>query len=119
MNPVTFDQLVQKLKVGAVFHNNSSNEKRQISVDQQLFITLVQMGTYRNGASLSKIGSFCRIGKGTVDLITQSAITAIISSNLCSINVQWPVYYGKKNCKKMDRKSSSSLRMAKWHLYNR
>lgn len=34
-----------------------------------------------NKASLSKIIAFYRIGKGTVDLITQRIITAITSSN--------------------------------------
>lgn len=44
MNPATFDQLVRKLEWEAVFHNNSSNEERQIPVDQQLFTTLIQIG---------------------------------------------------------------------------
>lgn len=99
MNPATVDQLVQKLEGEAVFHNNSSNEERQIPVDQQLFTTLIRMGTYGNGASLSKIGSFCGMGKGTVDLITRRVITAITSSNLRSTHDRWPAHHEKEAAK--------------------
>ena len=88
MNPAIFDELVRKLEGEAVFHNNSSNGENQIPVDQQLFTTLIRMGTYGNGASLSKIGAFCWMGKGTVDLITRRVITAITSSHLRTTHVR-------------------------------
>ena len=81
MDPSTFDQLVLKLEADDVFHNNSNGEG-QISIDQKVLTTLIQMGTYRNGAFLSKIAAFCGIGKGTVDLITRRVITANTNSNL-------------------------------------
>lgn len=41
MNLAIFDELVWKLKKESIFHNNSSNQKQQILMDQLLFITLI------------------------------------------------------------------------------
>lgn len=99
MDPSTFDQLVLKLETDDVFHNDSSNGESQISVDQQLLTTLIRMGTYGNGASLSKIAAFFGIGKGTVDLIIRRVITAITNSNLRSLYVRWPASQEKETAK--------------------
>ena len=111
MNPATFDELVRKLEGEPLFHNNSSNQGQQIPVDQQLFTTLIRMGTYGNGASLSKIGLFCGMEKGTVDLITRRVITAITSSHLHTIHIRWPAQNEKEAAKEW---AQDQIQVSKW-----
>lgn len=38
------DELIQKLIKEIVFYNNFNNREKQISINQQLFTTLIQIG---------------------------------------------------------------------------
>ena len=85
MSSDAFDLLVQTLEIQPIFDKNSINS--QISVDQQVLITLIRLENYRNGASLNKIVGLYGVVHGTVDLITRRVIKAIQSSNMRSRHI--------------------------------
>ena len=100
MSLYLFGLLVQQLEIQPVFSNNSNNGESQILVERQLLTTLIRMGSYRNAASLAKIGDLCRMGKGTVDKVCRQVLTAIQSGILRTTNVRWPVGAEREEAKK-------------------
>ncbi|CAG8624168.1 3103_t:CDS:2 [Acaulospora colombiana] len=75
----TFNLLANILQDHPVFYNQSTNG--QISVEEQVAITLYHLGHCGNGVSLTKIGNWAGCGHGTIHLITQRVLTAIYDSS--------------------------------------
>ncbi len=71
MSLYLFGLLVQQLEIQPVFSQDLNKNESLIPVKQQVFITLICIGTYKNGASLAKIGDLYRMRKGTVDKVCQ------------------------------------------------
>jgi hypothetical protein len=76
VSPATFDRMVQTLKNDPVFSNNSPNA--QISVEQQVAVTLYRFGHDGNAAGLQGVANWAGLGKGTIHLITRRVMTAIL-----------------------------------------
>lgn len=69
-------------------------------MNKQLLATLIHMKTYRNAASLTKIGHLWGIRKSIIDKVYYWVIKAIQASNLHTTYITWPAKAKKKNAKR-------------------
>ncbi|KAF8220344.1 hypothetical protein L208DRAFT_1334337 [Tricholoma matsutake] len=72
VTPLTFDVLVTRLQNDIIFGNNSSHP--QMSVEEQLAITLFCFGHDGNAASVQSVANWAGVGKGTVLLVTPAIL---------------------------------------------
>lgn len=76
VNPTTFDRLVERIEDDPVFSNNSNNPQQP--VEEQLAIVLYRFGHNGNAASLTKVGFWAGVAHGSVPLITNRVMTALL-----------------------------------------
>ena len=86
MSQASFDALVLELESADVFHNQSNNT--QMPVEKQVPNALKRFDAYRNGMSLHNVAEWAEIGYGTVDLITQKVIIAVLDTNLIARHIR-------------------------------
>lgn len=86
MTLASFDPLISELKRTDVFHNQSNNT--EMPVERQVLIALKRFGIYGNGISLHDVVEWAGIGYGTVDLITQRVIIAVLDTNLRACHIR-------------------------------
>ncbi|KIK79249.1 hypothetical protein PAXRUDRAFT_16432 [Paxillus rubicundulus Ve08.2h10] len=97
VTPSTFDQLVAKLSLDPVFHNNGSYEQQPVEI--QLAVTLYQFGHYGNAAGHSSVACWAGLGHGTVSLMTSRVTTAILRPQFMSSTVRFPTAEEKEAAK--------------------
>ena len=97
VNPATFDRLVARLLDDPVFSNDSDNA--QISVEEQVAITLYRFGHYGNAAGLQKVAQWAGCGKGTVDLVTRRVMTAVLRPDFLKEAIRLPTLAEKEKAK--------------------
>jgi transposase len=90
-----FQEILRNIKNHPVFTNNAFN--KQLSIYDQLSITLYRFGRYGNGASTRDIASHFGLGEGTLNLCTNRVIEAII--DLAPRYLQWYSPSEKENTK--------------------
>ena len=93
-----FDAIVTAIELDPVFQNNSNNV--QTSVEEQLAITLYHFGHNGNTTSLQSIANWAAVGKGTVLLVTQWAMTEILRAEFMDEAICFPTSEEKKAAKK-------------------
>ncbi|TBU54356.1 hypothetical protein BD310DRAFT_828267, partial [Dichomitus squalens] len=104
VNPATFDRLVARLQGDAVFSNDSENA--QISVEEQVAITLYRFGHFGNAAGLQKVAEWAGYGKGTVDLVTRRVMTAVLRPDFLAEAICLPTQEEKEKAKAWVEKHS-------------
>lgn len=67
---------------------------------RQILIALKRFGAYENSISLDDIVEWAEIGYGTVRLITQKVIIAVLDTNLRACHIRWPIGQEKEVAKK-------------------
>jgi hypothetical protein len=77
VTPLVFSTILQLIENHHIFFNHSNNG--QTSVEQQLVVTLYQMGHYGNAASVEDITQIAGCSEGSVDSYTDRCFTAIES----------------------------------------
>lgn len=77
VTPLVFQTILTLIEQHPIFTNNSNNS--QTSVEQQLAITLFQMGQYGNGASIEDIAWQAGCAEGSVENYTDRCFAAIES----------------------------------------
>jgi hypothetical protein len=87
MSPDCFDHLITSIQHHPVFHNNSNHV--QMSVEEQLAITLYHFGHYGNAASTMKVALWAGIGYGTVKLVTMRVMTAVCDQRFHKATMPW------------------------------
>ncbi len=97
VNPYTFDRLVARLVDDPVFSNNSENA--QMSVEEQVAITLYWFGHFGNGAGLQEVANWAGCGKGTVDLVTRRVMTAVLRPEFLAETIRHPTAEEKEKAK--------------------
>ena len=75
VTPLVFQTILTLIEQHPIFTNNSNNS--QMSVEQQLAITLFQMGQYGNGASIEDIARQAGCAEGSVENYTDRCFAAI------------------------------------------
>lgn len=98
VSPATFDTIIAKISDDEVFTNNSNNA--QMPLDEQLAITLFRFGHDGNAASLQAVANWAGVGKGTVVLVTQRVMTALLRPLFMEEAVQFPTPDEKEHAKK-------------------
>jgi hypothetical protein len=88
ITPYTFDALVLRIQNDPVFLNNSHCE--QIPVPQQLALTLYRLGHDGNGANMRQVSAWSGFGHGTISLVTNRVIEALLRQDLIAESVRWP-----------------------------
>ncbi len=88
VSPSTFDKLVGEIEEDLVFSNNSQNE--QIPISHQLAVTLFRFGHSGNAESIKRVADWSGYGKGTVLLITQRVLTALLRRDFLDKAVRPP-----------------------------
>ncbi|KZT66679.1 hypothetical protein DAEQUDRAFT_674563 [Daedalea quercina L-15889] len=76
MPPYAFDDILNKIKDNAVFHNNSNNA--QMDVDRQLAIWLYRAGRYGPGAVVDEIAETTGVSIGSVYNCSRRCIVALL-----------------------------------------
>ena len=89
VTPYTFDRLVTTVQDDPIFANNSNCP--QIPVENQVAIVLYQFGRFGNGVSLLDVANWAGVGEGTVSLITERVLTALLCPALMKLAVDMPV----------------------------
>lgn len=112
INPVTFDHLVVRLQDDPVFSNNSGNS--QISVEEQVAITLYRFGHFGNAASLQSVADWAGYGKGTINLVTRRIMTALLRPDFVSETVRYPTPEEKEQAKAWVEKHSCAAWRDGW-----
>ncbi|KAF5359914.1 hypothetical protein D9758_013965 [Tetrapyrgos nigripes] len=97
VSPYTLDCLVTRIQDSRVFTNNSRNA--QMSVEDQLAITLYCFGHYGNAAGLDEVGRWAGVGKGTVLLVTKRVLAAVLAPDMITENLRMPTEEEKKQAK--------------------
>ncbi|TFY54301.1 hypothetical protein EVG20_g9761 [Dentipellis fragilis] len=97
VTPYTFDHLVAELRDDPIFSNNSNC--LQIPVDHQVALVLYRFGRYGNGASHADVAAWAGVGEGTVTLVTQQVITALLHRSFMKKAVQFPTAEEKEAAK--------------------
>jgi len=72
-----FRFILNQIQDRQVFMNRSFN--KQLPVQDQLSVALYRFGRYGNGASVRDVSAHFGLGEGTVDLVTNRVIDAIMS----------------------------------------
>ena len=88
VTPLTFNAIVAVISQDPIFQNNSNNT--QTPVEEQLAITLYWFGHDGNAASLQSIANWAGSGKGTVLLVTQWVMAAILRTEFMDEAVHFP-----------------------------
>lgn len=104
ISPYTFDCLVRRIENDVAFTNRGNNG--QMSVENQLAITLYRFGHYGNAAGLSKVARWAGVGKGTVLLTTKRVMTALLCPDFVKENLCMPTEEEKKQAKDWVEKHS-------------
>lgn len=112
--PTTFDRLVKKIEDDTIFTNNSNNA--QLSVEEQLAITLFRFGHSGNGASIQNIANWAGVGKGTVLLVTRRVMTAILRQEFMKDAVHYPSPEEKEKAKQWVEAHSCKAWRNGWYL---
>jgi hypothetical protein len=112
VSPATFDAIVAKISPDPVFCNHS--DQPQISVEQQLAVTLYRFGHDGNAASLQSVANWAGIGKGTVSLITRQVMTVILRPTFLQDAVRMPTTAEKENVKKWVEEHSCEAWRGGW-----
>ena len=97
INPTTFDALVSAIEHDPIFTNNSYYS--QMPVEEQLAITLYRFGHDGNASGLQAVANWAGIGKGTVAMVTQRVMTAILRPVFMKDAVHWPTEEEKEAAK--------------------
>ncbi|KZT25916.1 hypothetical protein NEOLEDRAFT_1156052 [Neolentinus lepideus HHB14362 ss-1] len=98
VSPHTFNKIVAALEKDPVFQNNSDN--KQMPVEQQVAITLYRFGNDGNSASLQQVANWSGVAKGTVGLVTQHVMTAILHPDFMGEAVHYPTPEEKEAAKR-------------------
>lgn len=98
ITPTAFTKLVTRLQDDPVFSNNAQNE--QMPIEHQLAMTLYRFGHFGNAASLEKIGRWSGYGKGTIPLVTQRVMTAILRPDFIRETIRLPTESEKEEAKR-------------------
>ncbi|KAF5356673.1 hypothetical protein D9758_013757 [Tetrapyrgos nigripes] len=98
VSPYTFDCLVTRIQDSRVFTNNSRNA--QMSVEDQLAITLYRFGHYGNAAGLDEVGRWAGVGKETVLLVTKRVLAAVLAPDMITENLRMPTEEEKEQAKR-------------------
>ena len=77
VTPLVFSTILQLIENHHIFLNHTNNG--QTPVEQQLAVTLYQMGCYGNAASVEDIAQIAGCSEGSVDNYTDQCFTAIES----------------------------------------
>ena len=109
VNPLTFDAIVAAIAPDPIFQNNFNNT--QTLVEKQLAITIYQFSHDGNAASLQSIANRAGCGKGTVLLVTQWVMAAILGMEFMDEAVHFPTAEEKETAKKWVHKNSCKA----WH----
>ncbi|KAF6755645.1 hypothetical protein DFP72DRAFT_753761, partial [Ephemerocybe angulata] len=88
VDPATFDELVNELEDNPIFTNKSHHA--QMLIEHQVAITLYRFGHFGNSASLSKVARWAGCGKGTVTLVTNRVMHAILSPSFLEKAIHAP-----------------------------
>jgi hypothetical protein len=75
VTPLVFSTILQLIENHPVFVNDSNNA--QTPVEQQLSVTLYQMGCYGNAVSVEEVACVAGCGEGSVENFTNQCFTAI------------------------------------------
>lgn len=97
VSPATFDTIVAKIEGDSIFCNRS--DQAQISVEEQLAVTLYRFGHDGNAASLQSVANWAGLGKGTITLVTRRVITAILRPSFLHDAVRMPTTAEKEEAK--------------------
>ena len=97
VSPATFDKILHKISNHPIFFNNSNNP--QMSVEDQLAITLYRLGHDGNAASLQSIANWAGVGKGTVTLCTQRVMVSVLHPDFMHEAVRFPTKAEKDEAK--------------------
>lgn len=97
VTPLTFEKIVAKIIDDPVFSNNSNNA--QISVEEQLAVTLYRFGHDGNASGLQSVANWAGLGKGTVHLVTRRVMTAILRPGFMEEAVRFPTPEEKEMAK--------------------
>jgi hypothetical protein len=97
INPTTFDALISAIEDDPIFTNNSNNS--QMPIEEQLAITLYRFGHDGNASGLQAVANWAGVGKGTVGLVTQRVMTAILRPEFMKDAVCWPTDEEKEAAK--------------------
>lgn len=114
VTPPTFDVLITKLESDVVFGNNSHCP--QMSVEEQLAVTLFRFGHDGNAASLQGVANWAGVGKGTVLLVTRRVMTAILRPEFMNEAVRFPDAEEKEAAKKWVHRHSCRAWRNGWCL---
>lgn len=98
VSPLTFDYIINHIQNDPVFTNNSNNA--QMPVPEQVAITLYHSGHDGNAASLQAIAGWAGTGKGTVNLVCQHVMVAVLHSDFIDKAVWLPTEMEKEVAKK-------------------
>ncbi|KAF8237026.1 hypothetical protein L208DRAFT_1249375 [Tricholoma matsutake] len=109
VTPLTFDVLVTKLQNDIIFGNNLSHP--QMSVEEQLAITLFCFGHDGNAASVQGVANWAGVGKGIVLLVTCQVMTVILWQEFMDEVVHFPDAEEKEAAKRWVHQHSCKA----WH----
>jgi len=98
VTPLTFDALIAAIETDPIFQNNSN--AAQMPVEDQLAITLFRFGHDRNAAGLQGVANWAAVGKGTVGLVSQWVMTAILQPEFMDKSVRFPTMEDNEMAKK-------------------
>lgn len=112
VNPSTFDAIVRRIEDDPVFANQSSNS--QMSVEDQLAITLYRFGRSGNASGLQDVANWAGVAKGTVSLVTKRVMTAILRPEFMSQAVRFPDEDEKREAKEWVRQHSCHVWRHGW-----
>ena len=114
VNPLTFDTLVSVIITDPIFGNNSYH--LQMSVEEQLAITLYQFSHDGNVVSLQGIANWADTGKGTVVLVTHQVMTLILQPYSMDDVVHFPTEEEKETAKEWVHEHSCKAWWNGWCL---
>ena len=97
IDPVTFDKILTKISANPLFMNQSRHP--QMPIDYQLAITLYRFGHYGNAASVQRVAKWAGVGKGTVLIVTQRVMAAVLQSSFKDQAIQMPTPSEKEDAK--------------------
>ncbi|KAF8224448.1 hypothetical protein L208DRAFT_1511540 [Tricholoma matsutake] len=114
VTPLTFDVLVTRLQNDIIFGNNSSHP--QMSVEEQLAITLFRFSHDGNAASIQSVANWAGVGKGTVLLVMHRVMTAILWHEFMNKAVHFPDAEEKEAAKRWVHRHSCRAWCNGWCL---
>ena len=97
VTPATFDAIVKELEGDPIFSNDANTS--QMPVENQVAITLWRFGHDGNASGLQKAANWAGVGKGTISLVTQRVMTAILRPSFKKKAVWFPTDEEKEEAK--------------------